>query len=54
MKTNNYLGKRDENRGIIIFFIVFFIALAIAGIIVAINNLKQGKETEGITKIDEM
>lgn len=54
MKTNNYLGRHDENRGIIIFFIIFAIVLLIIGGITILNNAKEDKENEGITSIDQM
>lgn len=54
MKTNNYLGRHDENRGIIIFFIILTIVLVIIGGITLLNKAKEDKENEGITSIDQM
>lgn len=54
MKTNNYLGRHDENRGIILFFIIFAIVLVVIGVVTISNNAKKDKENEGITSIDQM
>lgn len=54
MKTNNYLGRHDENRGIILFFIIFAIILVIIGGVTLLNNAKINEENEGITSIDQM
>lgn len=54
MKTKNYLGKRDENRGIVLFFLVFGVIIAIiCGIIVASNHSKR-QEEQGASSIDQM
>ncbi len=54
MKTNNYLGKQDENRGIILFFLVFGVIIAIiCGIIFASNHSKR-QEEQGVKSIDQM
>ena len=54
MKTENYIGKQDENRGIIAFAIVFVIVLIIICIIVAFNKIKSVSEEKGISSVDEM
>lgn len=54
MKTNNYLGRHDENRGIIIFFIIFAIVAIVIGAMTIMKNVKKDKENEGITSIDQM
>lgn len=54
MKTNNYLGKQSENRGIILFFIIFAIVAVIIGGITISNSIEKKKENEGITSIDQM
>lgn len=39
MRTNNYLGSRDENRGIVLFCLVFGVLLAIGlGITFVVNS----------------
>lgn len=54
MKTNNYLGKHDENRGIVLFFAIFGIILVIiSGIIFAARD-NESEENQGVSKIDEM
>ncbi len=52
MRTKNYLGKRDENRGIIIFCIVFVIVAFVCAIAVLMSN--NGKEKKGTYAIDSM
>lgn len=54
MKTNNYIGKQDENRGIIAFLIVFVVIVLIFGIIVLSNKLRGDSEEYGISSIDDM
>lgn len=54
MKTNNYLGRHDENRGIVIFFIIFAIVAVVIGGMTIMKNVKKDKENEGITSIDQM
>lgn len=54
MKTNNYIGRHDENRGIVIFFAIFGIILVIiAGIIYATKN-EENKEIDGVSSIDDI
>ena len=47
MKTNNYIGKQDENRGIIAFFVVFLIVILICGIIFLSNKLRGNSQEYG-------
>lgn len=54
MKTNNYIGKQDENRGIIAFFVVFLIVSLIFGIIFLSSKLKGNSDEKGISSIDDM
>ena len=54
MKTNNYIGKQDENRGIIAFFVVFLIVSLIFGIIFLSSKLKGHSDEKGISSIDDM
>lgn len=54
MKTNNYIGKQDENRGIIAFFVVFLIVILICGIIFLSNKLRGNSQEYGISSIDDM
>ena len=44
MKSKNYLGKPDENRGILIALAVFVVILAIVFIINAISKSKDIEE----------
>ena len=54
MKTNNYLGRQDQNRGIILFFLFLGIVIAIiCGLIVA-NNHSKRQEEKGASSIDQM
>ena len=52
MKSKNYLGKHDENRGIVIFFLVFIVVIAIIFFMIHSNN-KEEKEI-GVSSIDAM
>ena len=52
MKSKNYLGKHDENRGIVIFFLVFIVVIAIIFSMIHSNN-KEEKEI-GVSSIDAM
>ena len=54
MKTNNYIGKQDENRGIIAFFVVFLIVSLIFGIVFLSSKLKGNSDEKGISSIDDM
>ncbi len=54
MKTKNYLGRQDENRGIIAFLIIFVIVIVITIIILCCSKLKSKGENMGISSIDEM
>lgn len=54
MKTNNYIGKQDENRGIIAFFVVFLIVSLIFGIVFFSSKLKGNSDEKGISSIDDM
>lgn len=54
MKTNNYIGKQDENRGIIAFFVVFLIVSLICGIIFLSSKLKGHSDEKGISSVDDM
>ena len=54
MKTNNYIGKQDENRGIIAFFVVFLIVSLIFGIVFLSSKLKGHSDEKGISSIDDM
>lgn len=54
MKTKNYLGKHDENRGIIIFFIIFVVVLLVFAIISFANKENKDKSEKGISSIDAM
>ncbi len=52
MRTNNYLGKHDENRGIIIFFILLCIlAIVVGGIIL---SKKLNNKDDIISKSDDI
>lgn len=52
MRTNNYLGKHDENRGIVL-FVVFLIILAIIfGIMILLNS--KDDEDVGVSKADNI
>ena len=45
MRTNNYLGSRDENRGIVLFGLVFGVLLVIVlaiTFVVNSNNKEKG------------
>lgn len=52
MRTNNYLGKHDENRGIVL-FVVFLVILAIVLGIVMLLNSKED-ENVGVSKADNI
>ncbi len=54
MKTNNYIGKQDENRGIIAFFVVFLIVSLIFGIVFLSSKLKGNSDEKGISSVDDM
>lgn len=54
MKTNNYIGKQDENRGIIAFFVVFLIVSLIFGIVFLSSKLKGHSDEKGISSVDDM
>lgn len=54
MKTNNYIGKQDENRGIVAFLIVFVVVVLVFGIIVLSNKLRSNSGEHGISSIDDM
>lgn len=54
MKSNNYLGKHDENRGIVIFCIILLIILAGIGGIVLINKYSTPKDMIGAKSIDDI
>lgn len=52
MKTNNYLGKQDENRGIILFCLILGIIFAI---VLGISFAKGSKnEKSGVSNSDEI
>ena len=51
MKTNNYIGRHDENRGIILFCLVFGILIAIVLGISLASNLNKDK-TKGASSAD--
>lgn len=52
MRTNNYLGKHDENRGIVL-FVVFLIVLAIIfGVVILLNS--KDDEDVGVSKADNI
>lgn len=53
MKTRNYLGKQDENRGIFAFFIVFSFVLIILLAVAALNGFWKASDNKGITSIDK-
>ena len=54
MRTKNYLGKYDENRGIVLFLIVFIIfVLLMAGIFIT-SNFKNSNKNEKVSSIDDM
>lgn len=53
MKTKNYIGRHDENRGIILFCLVFAVLLAIVfGITLAVKS--NSKENKGISEADDI
>lgn len=53
MKTNNYLGRHDENRGIILFCLVFGILIAvILGVSLVSNSNK--KSEKGVSSSDKI
>lgn len=54
MKTKNYLGKQDENRGIYAFCIVFAIFLVGVLILAALNGFSKSSLNKGITSIDKI
>ncbi len=52
MRTNNYLGKHDENRGIIIFFaLLCILAIVVGGIILC---KKLNSEDDIVSKSDDI
>lgn len=51
MKTNNYLGKQDQNRGIVLFIIVFVICVIVIGIL---SHKNEKVDNKGISTIDSM
>lgn len=51
MKTNNYLGRHDENRGIIIFCLVFGVLLTIILGVTFVSN-SDNEDKKGISSYD--
>lgn len=51
MKTNNYLGKHDQNRGIVLFGIIFAAVMVMALIIFAIST-SGNDSSRGISSVD--
>ena len=54
MKKKNYLGKQDENRGIIMFGVFLVLAMILFGIIVVINKHQEKKDMEGIKSVEQL
>ena len=51
MKTNNYLGRHDENRGIILFGMIFGVLLVIILGITCVSNASK-KNSKGVSSAD--
>ena len=54
MKTNNYLGRQDQNRGIILFFLVLSVFIVIICGVLFTNNHNKRKEEQGASSIEKM
>lgn len=54
MKTNNYLGRQDQNRGIILFFLVLSVVIVIICGVLFTNNHNKRKEEQGASSIEKM
>lgn len=52
MRTNNYLGKHDENRGIVLFVVVLIILAIIFGVVILLNSKED--EDIGVSKADNI